>query len=106
VFAKVVNAYEKGGEADVRRYLDEVRESQHVRAYLLDEQGQNISGRDLPRWAEALAKGVEPPAREFWQRLTPSPFRRQVLVAGSGHRYVLVAFLPPNDPSDRGAFLG
>ncbi len=106
VFAKVVSAYEKGGEADVRRYLDEVRESQHVRAYLLNEQGQNISGRELPRWAETLGKGIEPPAREFWQRLTPSPFRRQVLVAGSGQRYILVAFLPPNGPFGPGGVPG
>jgi two-component system sensor histidine kinase CpxA len=98
VLTKAVRAYEQGGEAEVRRYLDEVRESQHVRAYLLDEQGQSISGRDLPRWAESVGKGISPPARDFWQRLMPTPFRRQVLVASSGHRYQLVAFLPPSGP--------
>jgi len=63
VLTKAVQAYEQGGEAEVRRYLDEVRESQHVRAYLLGERGQSMSGRDLPRWAESLGKGVNPPAR-------------------------------------------
>ena len=53
VFAKAVQNYEQGGEVAARRYLDEVRESMHVRAYLLGEQGQDISGRDLPRWAES-----------------------------------------------------
>ncbi len=106
VLAKAVQTYEQGGEAEVRRYLDEVRESLHVRAYLLVEQGQDISGRELPRWAESLAKGVTPPARDFWQRLMPSPFRRQVLVAGSGHRYTLVAFLPPSGPFGPGGVPG
>ena len=106
VLTKAVQAYEQGGEAEVRRYLDEVRESQHVRAYLLGERGQSMSGRDLPRWAESLGKGVNPPARDFWQRLMPSPFRRQVLVAGSGHRYTLVAFLPPSGPFGPGGVPG
>ena len=60
----------------------------------------------LPRWAESLGKGVEPPRRDFWQRVTPSPFRRQVQVAASGHRYTLVAFLPPGGPFGPGGVPG
>ena len=106
VLSKAVQAFEHGGQAELRRYLEETRESQHVRTYLLDEQGQDVSGRDLPRWAESLAKGVTPPVRDFWQRLMPSPFRRQTLVAGSGHRYTLVAFLPPDGPFGPGGVPG
>jgi two-component system sensor histidine kinase CpxA len=98
VLKKAVQTYEQNGPTDVRRYLEEVRDSLHTRAYLLDDQGQDVSGHDLPRWAESLGKGVEPPRRDFWQRVTPSPFRRQTLVAASGHRYTLVAFLPPGGP--------
>jgi len=98
VLTKAVQAYQHGGEAEVKRYLDEVRESQHVRAYLLGDQGESLSGRDLTRWAESLAKGVEPPARDFWQRIMPSPFRRQALVAADGHRYTLIALVPPSGP--------
>ncbi len=95
VLDKAVQTYEQSGPTEARRYFEEVRDSFHVRAYLLDDHGQDISGRELPRWAESLGKGVEPPRRDFWQRVTPSPFRRQVQVAASGHRYTLVAFLPP-----------
>ena len=98
VLSKAVQAFEHGGQAELRRYMDEVRESQHVRTYLLDEQGQDVGGRDLPHWAESLAKGITPPARDFWQKVMPSPFRRQSLTAASGHRYTLVAFLPPDGP--------
>ena len=36
----------------------------------------------------------------------PSPFRRQALVADSGHRYTLVAFLPPGGPFGPGGVPG
>ncbi len=106
VLTKSVQSYERGGEAEVRRYLDEMRESRHVRAYLLSETGQSISGRDLPRWAELMAQGTTPPPRDMWERLMPSPFRRQTLLAENGHRYTLVAFLPPNGPFGPGGMPG
>ncbi len=106
VLEKAVQAYEQGGPAEARRYFEEVRDSFHARAYLLDDHGQDVSGRELPRWAESLGKGVEPPRRDFWQRVTPSPFRRQVQVAASGHRYTLVAFLPPGGPFGPGGVPG
>src|SRR6476646_9394153 len=98
VLSKAVQTFEQSGPAEARRYLEEVRDSLHTRTYLLDDQGKDVSERELPRWAESLAKGEEPPRPELWQRLTPSPFRRQVQIAASGHRYTLVAFLPPSGP--------
>jgi len=106
VLSKSVQLFEQSGPADVRRYFDELRESQHVRALLLDEHGKDVSGRELPYWAESLAKGVTPPRRDFWQSVTPSPFRRQVMVSASGHRYTLVAFLPPGGPFGPGGVPG
>jgi two-component system sensor histidine kinase CpxA len=106
VLSKAVQDFEHGGQPELRRYMDEVRESQHVRAYLLDQQGQDVGGRDLPHWAESLAKGITPPARDFWQRVMPSPFRKQSLTAASGHRYTLVVFLPPSGPFGPGGVPG
>jgi two-component system sensor histidine kinase CpxA len=106
VLAKAVQTYEQGGPAEARRYLEEVRDSLHTRVYLLNDEGKDVSGRELPRWAESLGKGTEPPRRDFWQRVTPSPFRRQVQVAGSGRRYALVAFLPPGGPFGPGGIPG
>ena len=53
VLSKAVQTYEQSGPAELRRYLEEVRDSLHTRAYLLDDQGKDVSGRDLPRWAES-----------------------------------------------------
>jgi two-component system sensor histidine kinase CpxA len=103
---KAIETYEQSGPADLRKYLEEVRDSLHTRAYLLDDQGKEVLGRDLPRWAESLAKGVKPEPRDLWERLTPSPFRREVHVAASGRRYTLIAFLPPNGPLGPGGVPG
>jgi two-component system sensor histidine kinase CpxA len=106
VFNKAIQIYEQSGPAELRRYLEETRDSLHTRAYLLDDQGKEVSDRDLPRWAESLGKGTQPAPRDLWQRVTPSPFRRQVQVAASGRRYTLVAFLPPSGPLGPGGVQG
>jgi two-component system, OmpR family, sensor histidine kinase CpxA len=106
VLSKAIQTYEQGGPAEARKYFDEVRDTLHVRAYLLDDKGEDVAGRELPHWAESLAKGVAPPRRDFWQSVTPSPFRHQVTTASSGHRYTLVAFLPPSGPFGPGGVPG
>lgn len=95
VLATAVETYEQGGEAQVRRYLDDVREQQHVRVILFDDQGNEVTGRPLPHWAEPMKRGQLPPPRDIWQRLTPSPFRHQTLISKAGHRYSAFAVLPP-----------
>src|SRR2546430_2159531 len=47
-----VQAYETGGQAALARYLEQVRQSEHVRAYLLNENDEELSGRRLPEWAK------------------------------------------------------
>jgi two-component system sensor histidine kinase CpxA len=95
ILATAVETYEQGGEAQVRRYLDDVREQQHVRVLLFDEQGNEVTGRALPHWAEPMKRGQLPPPRDIWQRLTPSPFRHQTLISKAGHHYSAFAVLPP-----------
>ena len=95
VLATAVQTYEQSGEAPVRRYLDDVRESQHVRVYLFDEHGSEVSARSLPHWAESMRRGVTPPPRDIWQRMMPSPFQRQTITAASGRRYTMFVTLPP-----------
>ncbi|HUJ93997.1 MAG TPA: ATP-binding protein [Terriglobales bacterium] len=95
VFATAVQTYEQGGEEAVRRYLDDVREQLHVRVFLFEEHGTEVTGRPLPRWAEAMKRGQVPGPRDIWQRLTPSPFRHQILTSANGHRYLAFAVLPP-----------
>ena len=92
---RAADVFERDGPAEVHRYLEELRESQHVRAYLFDEQGREVSGRAVPRWADSLSRGIRPPPREFWQHMAPSPFRRLPVTSAAGHSYTLAVMLPP-----------
>jgi two-component system, OmpR family, sensor histidine kinase CpxA len=102
---RAADVYEQEGPAELRRYLEDLRESQHVRAYLFDAQGREVSGRPVPRWADSLARGIKPPPREFWQYLAPSPFRRLPVTSAGGHTYTLAVMLPPG-PFGRGGVPG
>src|SRR5215475_6874589 len=52
-----IAAYEHGGAAEARAYLENLQMKQHVRAYVFDEQGNEISGRGGSGWAEHVALG-------------------------------------------------
>src|ERR671931_318457 len=55
------DAFDQEGSTELRRYLEDLRDTQHVRAYLFDAQGREVSGRAVPRSAESLSRGVQPP---------------------------------------------
>src|ERR1700747_2199521 len=57
VLNEAINEYEQGGEQQVRQYLEMVQAQQHVRAYIFDERGYEISHRAAPDWAERIASG-------------------------------------------------
>jgi two-component system sensor histidine kinase CpxA len=95
VLSEAVQTYEQAGQPELRRYLDDLHDSQHVRAFLFDDHGQELSGRPVPHWAESVARGAMPPPHDLWQRFAPSPFRRITLAASSGRRYTAVVMLPP-----------
>src|ERR1700736_4770905 len=50
-----VQAYQRGGPEEARRYLRSLRESQHVWAFLFNDRGQDLTGRNPPEWIEAAA---------------------------------------------------
>jgi two-component system, OmpR family, sensor histidine kinase CpxA len=95
VLSEAVQTYERAGQGELGRFLEDVRESQHVRAFLFDDHGQELSGRPVPHWAESVARGAMPPPHDLWQRFAPSPFRRVTLAASSGRHYAAVVMLPP-----------
>jgi two-component system sensor histidine kinase CpxA len=98
ILNQAVQAYESGGQAALASYLDQVRQSQHVRAYLLNENDEELSGRRLPDWAkDGEHRRPRPPHGDFLGWMTTRP-QRQSITSGSGHRYTLVMFPPPHGP--------
>jgi len=90
-----VNAYEEGGTSQLRQYLENLEASQHVRAYLFDEQGEELSHRGAPDWAVRVASGRARSPRDGIV-FPPPPIQRDSGSSSDGkHRYTLVMGLPP-----------
>jgi two-component system sensor histidine kinase CpxA len=95
VLNDAVSAYEEGGEAQLRRYMEGLEGSQHVRAYLFDERGNEVSHRGAPDWAMRVAAGGPRNPRDGFIIPAP-PVQRDSRASSDGrHRYTLVLGLPP-----------
>jgi two-component system, OmpR family, sensor histidine kinase CpxA len=90
-----VAAYEHGGDAELRQYMDELDRTQHVRAYLFNEEGTELSHRSPPDWAIRVAAGGPRVPRDGFL-IPPPPVQRDSRSSSDGlHRYTLVMGLPP-----------
>jgi len=95
VLNDAVTAYEQGGELQLRRYMEEMEGAQHVRAYLFDERGEELSHRAPPDWAVRVAAGGPRIPRDGLIFPAP-PMQRDSRASSDGkHRYTLVMGLPP-----------
>jgi two-component system sensor histidine kinase CpxA len=88
-----VEAYEQGGSDAARSYLEDVERNHELRAFLFDEQGNEVTGRPVPHWAEFLLQGrkFEPPGFVIHE---PQRFWLLTKIAASGRRYSLSAEMP------------
>jgi two-component system sensor histidine kinase CpxA len=95
VLNDAVNAYEEGGETKVQQYLEGVETANHVRAFLFDERGIEISHRAAPDWAIRIATGGPRMPRDGFVIPAP-PVQRDSRSSSDGkHRYTLVLAFPP-----------
>jgi two-component system, OmpR family, sensor histidine kinase CpxA len=91
-----INAYEEGGDKQLRQYFENLESTQRVRAYLFDEQGAELSRRAAPDWATRVAiGGPRPPRDGFIIPAPPLPQRDSRASSDGKHRYTLVLGLPP-----------
>jgi two-component system, OmpR family, sensor histidine kinase CpxA len=90
-----VAAYEQGGDAELRKYMEELDRTQHVRAYLFNEEGTELSHRTPPDWAIRVAAGGPRVPRDGFL-IPPPPVQRDSRSSSDGlHRYTIVMGLPP-----------
>jgi two-component system, OmpR family, sensor histidine kinase CpxA len=95
VLNRAVTAYVNGGEDGVGRYLSDLQTSQHVRAFLFDDQGKEVSGARPPEWVEHVERGEHPRPPGLLARLGPDRLLRQSTIGPDGRRYTLVLEIPP-----------
>ncbi len=99
ILSEAVQAYQAGGSNGVHEYLRTVHDSQRLRAYLFDDQKQELTGRVVPDWARRVVSGQTSTADTIRGRISPVQFLRQSLTASDGRRYTLVMELPPGQRS-------
>jgi two-component system, OmpR family, sensor histidine kinase CpxA len=98
VLNESLQTYESSGPEALGRYLSDLQASQHVRAFLFDEEGKEVSGGRPPDFIQNFQHG-RPAVSSGFLRISPERFLRQSTVTVNGHRYTLVMSLPPSPPS-------
>jgi len=92
---EAVNAYEEGGQSQLHKYFDNLDATQHVRGFLFNEQGIELSGRQAPDWAMRVAAGGSRAPHDGFLFPAP-PVQRDSRASSDGaHRYTLVLGTPP-----------
>jgi two-component system, OmpR family, sensor histidine kinase CpxA len=92
---ETVNAYEHGGAQGARDYLENLQQKQHVRVYVFDEQGSEISGRSSSGWAERVAAGRPLPPHHGMIFPRPQILTESRASDDGHHLYTIAMELPP-----------
>jgi len=92
---EAIGAYEQGGTQQAHEYLENLQMNQHVRAYVFDEQGVEISGRSSPGWAEHVAAGRPLPPRPGMVFPRPQILTESKASSDGHHLYTIAMELPP-----------
>jgi len=91
-----VSAYEQGGSRGLRDYLQNLENTQHVRAFLFNENMEEVSHRGAPDWAVRVAGGGSRTPHEGFMFPAPPPVLRDSRASSDGlHRYTLILSPPP-----------
>ena len=92
---EAIDAYQQGGAAKAREYLENLQNKQHVRVYVFDEQGNEITGRISSGWAERVAAGRPLPAHHGVIFPRPQILTESKASDDGHHLYTIAMELPP-----------
>jgi two-component system, OmpR family, sensor histidine kinase CpxA len=92
---QLVLAYEAGGTAGLNAKLDQLSSALKLQAFLFDDQGRELAGRSAPAWALTLSQTRDPLSMGWMRRFSARRFVIHEVSAADGHRYVMVAEVPP-----------
>jgi two-component system sensor histidine kinase CpxA len=92
---EAIEAYEHGGQKEAHEYLENLQAKQHVRVYVFDDQGNEISGRSSTGWAERVAAGRPLPQRPGMLFPRPQILTESRASTDGQHLYTIALELPP-----------
>ncbi len=90
-----VNAYEQGGAHAAADYLDGLSATAHVRAYLFNEKGEEVSQRGAPDWAVRMFRSGSPSPKDGFIIPAPKVMKESRASSDGQHQFTLVMGLPP-----------
>ncbi len=90
-----IEAFENGGPQKARDYLEGLQQRQHVRVYVFNEQGDEISGRSSSGWAERVAAGRPLPPHHGLIFPHPQILTESRASSDGRHLYTIAMELPP-----------
>src|SRR5207244_13134225 len=97
VFAlTAVEVFERDGQAGLARYLERVEQTANIHAALLDQNGNEVSGRTLPEGATNVTSRVNQnnPYAIYFPPQQERALSAQLARGNGGKSYVLVGQLP------------
>lgn len=95
VAEEAVAAFNQGGERAAREYIENFENAQHVRIFLFNAQGNEVSGRVPPLWATEMARSGRVQVRSWLDHVMPQRFFFEPAATASGERYLMLMELPP-----------
>jgi len=90
-----VSAYEEGGPQEAANYLNGLLATQHVRAFLFNERGEEVSLRGASDWAVRTLHGGSPSPRDGIIIPAPKVFMEARLSSDGKRKFTLVMGLAP-----------
>jgi two-component system sensor histidine kinase CpxA len=90
-----VSAYEEGGAKEAADYLEGLQATQHVRAYLFNELGEEVSHRGAPDWAVRVLNSGSPAPKDGIIIPAPKVLKESRASSDGQHTFTLVMGLPP-----------
>jgi two-component system, OmpR family, sensor histidine kinase CpxA len=92
--SQAAQAYERGGQPELHKYLSEMEKAVRDHAYFFNDRGQELSGRTSPEWARQLATGESAKASGFLNWLASDRRIDQPITGPSGQHYTLILERP------------
>lgn len=82
--------YEQGGSSSLQKFVQDHEHALHDHVFLFDEKGKELTGREAPSWATALASGNQDKERGLWGAFISDLRVAQPVTSASGRHYSLV----------------
>ena len=86
----LVQAYEKGGEAELGRFIQRLRQGSYAQIFLLDAGGNDLAGQAVTPQARDIAKRVAADRKVEIARSGNATLLAERIVSTAGARYVVV----------------